>query len=285
MTFFQCVVLSLLVCLVIICVYAIWSDRRDVRRSLKYDKRLDTALEQYKVMIRNRDYFADQCFDARRLCIARGLTIHRLEKLIHRHNVRAFKRHQKYKPHRMRTIQSEARKHKLPAWFDDGSSCIRSAPSPSDPISSVIDTGCVWADPDPLNPPPIREWLEKAAMPDMVPMPKPMDIGPITAEAIEECKRNTKKFNDWLMRLQQDTRTEPPIMKRARPATSEDIKVGAELWQRVHQTNVGYSHVRPRWVLVAVQEVLDPSDQWKAFVAEDGCRYGLDDLFVMEDVK
>lgn len=31
-----------------------------------------------------------------------------------------------------------------------------------------------------------------------------------------------------------------------------------------------------------VKEVLNPSDEWKAFHAEDGCRYGLRDVWVIE---
>lgn len=31
-----------------------------------------------------------------------------------------------------------------------------------------------------------------------------------------------------------------------------------------------------------VEEVLHPDDEWKAFCAEDGCRYGLRDLWVVD---
>lgn len=34
-----------------------------------------------------------------------------------------------------------------------------------------------------------------------------------------------------------------------------------------------------------IEEVLSPSDPWKAFCAEDGCRYGLDDLYVVKKKK
>jgi len=31
-----------------------------------------------------------------------------------------------------------------------------------------------------------------------------------------------------------------------------------------------------------IDEVLRPSDPWKAFCADDGCRYGLEDLYVLK---
>lgn len=33
---------------------------------------------------------------------------------------------------------------------------------------------------------------------------------------------------------------------------------------------------------VTIVEVLRPNDKWKAFCASDGCRYGLDDLWVLK---
>jgi len=32
-----------------------------------------------------------------------------------------------------------------------------------------------------------------------------------------------------------------------------------------------------------IEEVLSPKDPWKGFCAEDGCRYGLDDLYILEE--
>jgi len=57
-----------------------------------------------------------------------------------------------------------------------------------------------------------------------------------------------------------------------RPATPEDIFVG----NIVYLIGDGEEMYRKE-----VQEVLSPSDPWKAFCADDGCRYGLDDLFVI----
>ena len=55
-----------------------------------------------------------------------------------------------------------------------------------------------------------------------------------------------------------------------RPATARDIVVNAILW---------YPHFsRNKWLVV--DEVLYPNDAFKAFCADDGNRYGLDDAFV-----
>lgn len=58
-----------------------------------------------------------------------------------------------------------------------------------------------------------------------------------------------------------------------RIATEEDIVVGKIVFvigdsDRIHKK--------------LIQEVLRPSDPWKAFSADDGCRYGLEDLFVLK---
>jgi len=61
-----------------------------------------------------------------------------------------------------------------------------------------------------------------------------------------------------------------------RPATAADIVEGAIIWY-------------PRWEededddvrsWRRVEEVYYPSDQWKAYCADCGCRYGLDGAFV-----
>lgn len=58
-----------------------------------------------------------------------------------------------------------------------------------------------------------------------------------------------------------------------RQATPRDIVVGAVLWYpRFSGT---------KWLII--DEVLHPSDAWKAFCADDGCRYGLDGAFVDVD--
>ena len=57
-----------------------------------------------------------------------------------------------------------------------------------------------------------------------------------------------------------------------RPATAEDIKVGAHIWYTQTRYSAPFCAV--------VEEVLCPNDQWKAYSAEDGCRYGLDGAMV-----
>lgn len=35
--------------------------------------------------------------------------------------------------------------------------------------------------------------------------------------------------------------------------------------------------------VLKIEEVLFPNDRWKAFCADDGCRYGLEDTWVIEE--
>ncbi len=58
----------------------------------------------------------------------------------------------------------------------------------------------------------------------------------------------------------------PP--KNRRPAKASDIKVGAVIWHEREKRHGGdFWHV--------VDEVRHPEDSFKAYVANDGCRYGL----------
>jgi len=66
---------------------------------------------------------------------------------------------------------------------------------------------------------------------------------------------------------------ECPLPQRLRQATPEDITVGQILWYD-DKYWTGWK---------AVEEVLHPSDRWKAYVAEDGCRYGLDGAMIELD--
>ncbi len=54
-----------------------------------------------------------------------------------------------------------------------------------------------------------------------------------------------------------------------RYANDKDIIKGAILW---------YADDSVYWLMV--EEVLRPSDPYKAYIAHDGCRYGLDGAFV-----
>ncbi len=62
--------------------------------------------------------------------------------------------------------------------------------------------------------------------------------------------------------------------KNLRPATAKDIKVGAIIWYDLQGEAAWVAH----WKMV--EEVFNPNDDWKAFVAHDGCRYGLDNAYV-----
>ncbi len=57
-----------------------------------------------------------------------------------------------------------------------------------------------------------------------------------------------------------------------RPATAKDIVEGNIIWYK-HD-----DYDQPFWNMVEYVE--RPNDNWKAYTAHDGCRYGLDDAFV-----
>jgi hypothetical protein len=61
-----------------------------------------------------------------------------------------------------------------------------------------------------------------------------------------------------------------------KPATELDIVVGNVVYL------IGDDDIMYRKV---IEEVLNPSDLWKAFCADDGCRYGLQDLYVIKKKK
>jgi hypothetical protein len=82
-----------------------------------------------------------------------------------------------------------------------------------------------------------------------------------------------------------------PIPENLRPATSKDIVEGAILWypefrhNTVDLENPDYdedeAHEARAWRMVELVE--RPRDRFKAFSADDGCRYGLEGAFVDED--
>lgn len=66
-----------------------------------------------------------------------------------------------------------------------------------------------------------------------------------------------------------------PRPKNLRPAEARDIVLGAVIWY-----NMGPDEYFPtEWGWFEVEEVLLPSDDWKAFTT-DGCRRGLYGAFV-----
>ena len=62
-----------------------------------------------------------------------------------------------------------------------------------------------------------------------------------------------------------------PKLRRAFP---EDITVGNVIIYPATETSEEFTKF--------IVEVLRPSDDWKAFCAEDGCRYGLDGAYIIE---
>ncbi len=69
-----------------------------------------------------------------------------------------------------------------------------------------------------------------------------------------------------------------PIPANARPATPADIKVGQVVWYSDFDEGA-----QTTWVRVDV--VICPNSQQKAFVAEDGCRYGLDGALIADQTN
>lgn len=84
-----------------------------------------------------------------------------------------------------------------------------------------------------------------------------------------EAERAANKRTHACLKAAEDARL--PLPANLRPATAEDLgKVGQLVWY-------------PRWDArkwCVVRESDHYGDQWKAFTAHDGCRYGLDGAFV-----
>jgi len=62
---------------------------------------------------------------------------------------------------------------------------------------------------------------------------------------------------------------EPAVLTQA---TAANIIEGSIIWY------VTDDELQTCWVIV--EEVLNPSDEFKAFCADDGCRYGLDGAYI-----
>ena len=67
-----------------------------------------------------------------------------------------------------------------------------------------------------------------------------------------------------------DAADDAELPEHLRPATASDIVEDHIIWY----VREGYHH----WKLV--ENVLRPDDEFKAYTAHDGCRYGLDGAFV-----
>lgn len=74
--------------------------------------------------------------------------------------------------------------------------------------------------------------------------------------------------------------TRAALPENLRPAIASDIVEGAILWYpNFHDEEMGNDpETTPLWLMV--DDVYSPSDPWKAYCANDGCRYGLDGAFV-----
>ena len=81
---------------------------------------------------------------------------------------------------------------------------------------------------------------------------------------------NVEKYKEMVL-LEKAMNQPKPDNIRLRKATNEDIVYGNIIWYKEGDNG-------PFWKIV--EETLNPNDNWKAFIAEDGCRYGLYDAYV-----
>jgi len=88
-----------------------------------------------------------------------------------------------------------------------------------------------------------------------------------------------KTFKQWLKDNKEylNKAQSEPFPKKLRPATAKDIKKGKLIYYPEAE------HCTPFWQIV--DEVMRPSSDYKAYCAEDGCRYGLDGAFVERERK
>lgn len=63
-----------------------------------------------------------------------------------------------------------------------------------------------------------------------------------------------------------------PFPRNVRPAEPKDIVEGQIIWHRNVDSGCSYWNI--------VDKVLHPNDPFKAYCADDGCRYGLDCAFI-----
>lgn len=92
-----------------------------------------------------------------------------------------------------------------------------------------------------------------------------------TRDFLKEKKRMEREIKAIEKRLC-NLEPEFPPPSDLRRATAKDICVGQLIWQ------LECDDGEPHWQII--EEVRDPRDDFKAFVAEDGCRYGLHDCWV-----
>ena len=102
-------------------------------------------------------------------------------------------------------------------------------------------------------------------------------------EWIQACDKVSEAYAEAERLYKIARRAEPP--KNLRPAIAEDIKVGAIIWyphwaENIDEDEDGNEIPGCTWALV--EKLLYHGDQYKAYYAEDGCRYGLHGAFVEE---
>ena len=98
-------------------------------------------------------------------------------------------------------------------------------------------------------------------------------ITPKKYKEIEDKQRAIINSAQRIIRQAYESAKESPLPKNLRSATSDDIKINNVIWYPN-----GGDDWTPFWKIV--EEVLYPSDPWKAYCAEDGCRYGLCGAYV-----
>jgi hypothetical protein len=81
-------------------------------------------------------------------------------------------------------------------------------------------------------------------------------------------------------RLKEIAEAEAALPPQLRKATAKDIVVDALIWYPEHTIRVGAEEITVETHWHIVEEVLYPNDDWKAYLADDGCRYGLDNAYV-----
>lgn len=89
----------------------------------------------------------------------------------------------------------------------------------------------------------------------------------ILSDALNHITYNITKFLDTA----KEEADKCPLPKNLRLATANDIVEGTIIWYK-HGDNGHF------WQIVV--DVLRPNDPYKAYCAEDGCRYGLDDAWI-----
>jgi len=91
-------------------------------------------------------------------------------------------------------------------------------------------------------------------------------------EDISECEIKQLRLIDTLHSVYEEV-AKSVTMEQLRPATASDIVEGAVLFGKGDYGM--YCHT--------VDEVYYPSDDWKGYCADDGCRYGLWNTYVTKE--